>query len=66
MLVKREKDRRAGQQGGQKYPPMNPLEFDDWLFHPYLHPLDNFVDAATWRGLGRLFRIAAAKSEYGL
>jgi hypothetical protein len=45
---------------------MNPLEFDDWLLHSYLYPLGNFVDAAPWRGPGRLFRITAAKPEYGL
>jgi len=45
---------------------MNPLEFDDWLLHSYLYPLDNIVDAAARRGPGRLFRITAAKSEYGL
>src|SRR6266540_6771587 len=45
---------------------MNPLEFDDWLLHSHLYPLDNFVDAAPWRGPGRLFRITTAKSEYGL
>jgi hypothetical protein len=45
---------------------MNPLEFDDRLPHSYLYPLDNFVDASPRRGTGRLFRIATAKSEYGL
>src|SRR6266545_327917 len=45
---------------------MNPLEFDDWLLHFYLHPLDNFIGAAPWRWFGRSFRITAAKSEYGL
>jgi hypothetical protein len=45
---------------------MNRLEFDDWLLHSYLYPLDNFVDAAPWRGLGRLLGVTAAKSEYGL
>src|SRR5262245_49919719 len=45
---------------------MNRLEFDDWLLHTCLYPLDNFVDAAPRRGPGRLLRIAAAKSEYGL
>ena len=29
-------------------------------------PLDNFVDAAPRRWLGQLFRITAAKTEYGL
>jgi hypothetical protein len=33
MHVKREKDRYADQQRDQKYPPMNLLEFDDWLLH---------------------------------
>src|SRR5262245_54969263 len=45
---------------------MNPLEFDYWLLHSYLHPFDNFVGAAPWSGLSRLFRITAAKAEYSL
>jgi len=45
---------------------MNPFEFDDWLLHTYLYPLDNFVVAAPRRGPGWLSCITAAKSEYGL
>jgi hypothetical protein len=44
---------------------MYPLEFDDWLLHSYLHPLDNFVDAAPWRGPGCVSCITAAKSDGG-
>src|SRR6266545_467081 len=31
-----------------------------------LQRFDHFINAAPWRGLGRLFRVTAAKSEYGL